>query len=216
MAESPRLAASAGVTGRIFDQPFAQPPIDFPAVQDITLMLDALQRGESGAADRLMRAVYGELRKIAAARLAAEPPAPTLQPTELVHEAWLRLGGDHQAPWHNRAHFFSAAAEAMRRILIDRARRRRRVRRGSGQRPLSLEDVGETVAESDADHLLAVNDVLERFATEDAPRAELVKLRYFVGLSLAEAAEVLGISETTAKRWWAFSRAWLFRELQAH
>jgi RNA polymerase sigma factor (TIGR02999 family) len=183
-------------------------------VHDITLMLDAMQRGDAGAADRLMQAVYDELRALAAAKLAGEAENYTLQSAALVHEAWLRLGGDHQTPWRNRAHFFSAAAEAMRRILIDRARRRHRVRHGGGQRPLNLDEVAEPAAAADAEHVLAVNEALERFATEDAERAELVKLRYFAGLTLEETAQVLGISESTAKRRWTFARAWLFREIR--
>lgn len=183
-------------------------------MHDITLMLQAAQRDEPGAADRLMRPVYDELRALAAAKLAGEEVGRTLQPTALVHEAWLRLGGDQQTPWQNRAHFFSAAAEAMRRILIDRARRRRRVRRGSGQRPLNLEEVDEPAAAADAEHVLAVDEALERLAAEDAEQAKLVKLRYFAGLTLEEAAKVMGISESTAKRWWTFARAWLFREIR--
>jgi RNA polymerase sigma factor (TIGR02999 family) len=183
-------------------------------MSDITLMLQAAQRGDAGADDQLMQAVYGELRALAAARLASEPNNVTLQPTELVHEAWLRMGGERQTPWQNRAHFFSAAAEAMRRILIDRARRRCRVRRGNGMRPLNLDDVAEPAAEPDAEHLLAINDALERLSAEDAAQAELVKLRFFVGLTLAEVASVLGISESTAKRRWEFSRAWLYREIR--
>ena len=184
-------------------------------MHDITLMLQAMQRNEEGAADQLMQAVYDELRALAAAKLAGESQELTLQPTALVHEAWLRLGGDRQTPWRNRAHFFGAAAEAMRRILIDRARRRRRSRRGGGQRPLSLDEVEDPAVTADAERLLAVNEALERLGAEDADRAQLVKLRYFAGLTLPEAAQVLGISESTAKRWWAFARAWLFRELQA-
>ena len=183
-------------------------------MHDITLMLQAAQRGETGAADQLMQAVYNELRALAAAKLAGEGENRTLQPTALVHEAWLRLGGDQQTPWRNRAHFFSAAAEAMRRILIDRARHRRRVRRGGGQRPLNLDAVEEPATAADAEHVLAVDEALERFAAEDAERAELVKLRYFIGLTLAETAQVLGISESTAKRWWTFARAWLYREIR--
>lgn len=132
----------------------------------------------------------------------------------LEHEAWLRLGRDQQAAWQNRAHFFAVAAEAMRRILIDRARKRGRQRRGGGQRPLDLDAIGEPAGEREAEHLLVVDEALALLATEDAPRAELVKLRFFVGLTLVEAAEVLGISESTAKRWWEFSRAWLVREVR--
>jgi len=183
-------------------------------VHDITLMLEAMQRGDTGAADQLMQTVYQELRALAAVKLAVDGGNHTLQPTALVHEAWLRLGGDQQTPWRNRAHFFSAAAEAMRRILIDRARHRRRVRRGGGQRPLNLDAVEEPATAADAEHVLAVDEALERFAAEDAERAELVKLRYFIGLTLAETAQVLGISESTAKRWWTFARAWLYREIR--
>lgn len=184
-------------------------------MQNITLMLEAMQRGQAGASDRFMTAVYGELRSLAAARLADDRAGQTLQPTALVHEAWLRLGGDQQPAWRNRAHFFSAAAEAMRRILIDRARRGQRQRHGNGQRPVSLDEVDEPAAARTGDELLALNEALGRFALRDQEKAELVKLRYFIGLSFAEAAEVLGVSESTAKRWWAFSRAWLYRELQA-
>ncbi|MBK8477877.1 MAG: RNA polymerase subunit sigma [Opitutaceae bacterium] len=183
-------------------------------VHDITLMLLAAGKGDPGAADRLMLAVYGELRTLAAAKVAGERNNVTLQPTALVHEAWLRLGGDQPSAWQNRAHFFAAAAEAMRRILIDRARKRGRQRRGGGLRPLALDVIDEPAAEREDEHLLAVDEALGRLAAEDANRAELVKLRFFVGLTLLESAAVLGISESTAKRWWAFSRAWLLRELR--
>ncbi len=184
-------------------------------MHEITLMLRAAQEGEAGAADRLMEAVYGELRRLAASKLADERHNVTLQATALVHEAWLRLGGDHQTPWQNRAHFFGAAAESMRRILIDRARRRQRIRHGGGARPLNLDQLEVAAETASAERLLAVDEALEHFARHDARRAELVKLRYFAGLTLAEAACVLGISESTAKRWWVFSRAWLFREIMA-
>ncbi len=156
--------------------------------------------------------VYAELRKLAAQKMAREAPGQTLQATALVHEAWLRLGGEHQPSWENRAHFFAAAAEAMRRILIDRARRRNADRRG-GQAPhVRLEDL-ELAEEADDDQLLAVHEALERLAAHDASKAELVKLRFFAGLTLPEAARVLGYSEATAKRHWAYARAWLFREI---
>ncbi len=184
-------------------------------MHDITLLLQAAQEGEAGAADQLMEAVYGELRRLAAAKLAGERNNVTLQTTVLVHEAWLRLGGDQQSPWQNRAHFFGAAAEAMRRILIERARRRRRIRHGGGVRPLSLDQLEVAAETASAERLLAINEALDRFARHDARRAELVKLRYFAGLTLVEAARVLGISESTAKRWWVFSRAWLFQEIVA-
>jgi RNA polymerase sigma factor (TIGR02999 family) len=156
--------------------------------------------------------VYEELRKLAAQKMAREAPGQTLQATALVHEAWLRLGGEHQPAWENRAHFFAAAAEAMRRILIDRARRRNADRHGGQARHVSLEDL-ELAAEADDDQLLAVHDALDRLAAHDAPKAELVKLRFFAGLTLPEAARVLGYSEPTAKRHWAYARAWLFREI---
>lgn len=202
---------SAGEIGIPLSHVFGHP---LCPVEDITLLLDAARRDDPGAADRLIRAVYDELRSLAGARLAGEFNNVTLQPTALVHEAWLRLGGDRQAPWQNRAHFFAAAAEAMRRILIDRARKRCRQRRGGGRRPVSLDDIDEPAAEREAEHLIAVDEALERLAIEDTARAELVKLRFFVGLTLVEAAAVLGISESTAKRWWEFSRAWLFREIR--
>jgi RNA polymerase sigma factor (TIGR02999 family) len=156
--------------------------------------------------------VYDELRKLAAQKMAHEAPGQTLQATALVHEAWLRLGGDHQPAWENRAHFFAAAAEAMRRILIDRARRSQAARHGAEARHVSLEDL-ELAAEADDDQLLAVHEALDRLAAHDAAKAELVKLRFFAGLTMEQAARVLGYSEPTAKRHWAYARAWLFREI---
>jgi RNA polymerase sigma factor (TIGR02999 family) len=144
--------------------------------------------------------------------MARESPGQTLQATALVHEAWLRLGGDQQPAWENRAHFFAAAAEAMRRILIDRARRRRAVRHGADARRVSLQDL-ELAAEADDEQLLAVHEAMERLAAHDAAKAELVKLRFFAGLTLDQAARVLGFSEPTAKRHWAYARAWLYREI---
>ena len=212
--DGPKPVTGSGPPSAFFRFPHGGWSSSLGVVHDITLMLEAMQRGDTGAADQLMQTVYQELRAVAAVKLAVDGGNHTLQPTALVHEAWLRLGGDQQTPWRNRAHFFSAAAEAMRRILIDRARHRRRVRRGGGQRPLNLEDVDEPATAADAEHVLAVDEALERFAVEDAERAELVKLRYFAGLTLAETAQVLGISESTAKRWWTFARAWLYREIR--
>src|SRR5688572_30271815 len=147
--------------------------------------------------------------------MAREMPGHTLQPTALVHEAWLRLAGpDGQARFQNRAHFFGAAAEAMRRILIDRARRKQAARHGGGQQRLDVDEI-EIPAPADEEELLAVNDALARFAEVDSRKAELVKLRYFVGMTIEEAALVLGISEPTAKRWWAYARAWLFSEIKS-
>jgi RNA polymerase sigma factor (TIGR02999 family) len=156
--------------------------------------------------------VYDELRKLAAQKMAREAPGQTLQATALVHEAWLRLGGDHQPAWENRAHFFAAAAESMRRILIDRARRRKAVRHGAEARHVTLEDL-ELAAEADDDQLLAVHEALDRLAAHAAAKAELVKLRFFAGLTMEQAARVLGYSEPTAKRHWAYARAWLYREI---
>jgi RNA polymerase sigma factor (TIGR02999 family) len=162
----------------------------------------------------LLPLVYDELRRLAAAKLAREAPGQTLQPTALVHEAWLRLGGDHQPTWANRRHFFAAAAESMRRILIDNARRKHTARRGAGDRPLSADATGlEIAAPVDDAELLLVNDALDAFTRHDARKAELVKLKYFVGLTLEEAADTLDISHRTAKRDWAYARAWLFQEV---
>jgi len=164
--------------------------------------------------EQLLPLVYTELRRLAAHKMASENPGQTLQPTALVHEAWLKLGGEENRHWQNRNHFFAAAAEAMRRILTDNARRKLRIRHGGGQQRVDL-DENPTAADSEAGHILAVSDALEKFAQLDPKRAELVKLRYFVGLNFAEAAEVLGISEPTAKRYWSFARAWLYEEIRA-
>jgi RNA polymerase sigma factor (TIGR02999 family) len=182
-------------------------------VSEVTHILQSLEHGDLHAADQLLPLVYEELRKLAAARMANEVPGQTLQPTALVHEAWLRLVGNEHQNWNGRAHFFGAAAEAMRRILIDNARRKRAVRHGGGQARLDIQQV-EIASASKDDELLAVHEALEKFAERDRQKAELVKLRYFVGLTTEEAAEVLGISIPTADRWWNFSRAWLFEEIE--
>ncbi len=178
-------------------------------MSEVTKVLEAIQRGETGANNELLPLVYQELRRLAAAKMAHELPGQTLQPTALVHEAWLRLVGNENPKWENRAHFFGAAAEAMRRILIDNARRKRALRHGGGQQRLTLEEVDLATAPEE-DQLLAVHEALDRLAAQDPVKAELVKLRYFVGLTIAETAEVLGISEPTAKRYWAYARAWLY------
>jgi RNA polymerase sigma factor (TIGR02999 family) len=157
--------------------------------------------------------VYEELRKLAAARMANEAPGQTLQPTALVHEAWLRLGGAEGQSWDGRAHFFGAAAEAMRRILIENARRKSALRHGAGQPRLDLDQL-EIAAPAPDDQMLAVDEALNRLAALDREKAELVKLRYFVGLTIEEAAQTLGISEATAKRWWVYTRAWLHAEVR--
>jgi RNA polymerase sigma factor (TIGR02999 family) len=180
---------------------------------ELTHILHAAERGEPSAAEELLVLVYGELRKLAASKMSREAPGQTLQATALVHEAWLRLGGDQQPEWQNRAHFFSAAAEAMRRILIDNARRKRAARHGGGAERITLESL-ELAAGMDDEQLLALHEALDRFTTADPAKAELVKLRFFAGFTLEEAAKVLGISEPTAKRHWAYARAWLFREMQ--
>jgi RNA polymerase sigma factor (TIGR02999 family) len=183
-------------------------------MSDVTLLLQKIEKGDPAAAEQLLPLVYQELRRLAAAKMRRESAQQTLQPTALVHEAWLRLGGDQQPAWQNRAHFFGAAAEAMRRIMIDRARRRRAVRHGGEQVRADSEELDNVadINRSD-DQLLAVHEALDRFALEDPRKAELVKLRYFAGLTLEDAATALHIPLGTAKRWWTYSRAWLFREL---
>jgi len=183
-------------------------------MNDITQILEAAQQGDPKAAEELLPLVYTELRKLAAAKMARELPGQTLQPTALVHEAWLRVSGPGHKDFQNRAHFFGAAAEAMRRILIDNARRKHALRHGGGQERVDLEAV-EIAAPASDEQLLAVHEALDKLAAEDQPKAELVKLRYFVGLSVEEAAEVLGISAPTAKRHWAYAKAWLYRQMKA-
>src|SRR5262245_56966131 len=176
-------------------------------MSDVTRILSALDAGDPNAADQLLPLVYDELRKLAAAKLASEKPGQTLQATALVHEAYLRLvGPDAAQNWNGRGHFFAAAAEAMRRILIDSARRRRSQRRGGDAERRSLQELEAADPAAD-DELLALDDSLARLHQIDPPKAELVKLRYFAGLTIPEAAHALGISVTTANRYWAFARA---------
>ncbi len=163
-------------------------------------------------ASELLPLVYDELRRLAAHKLASEAPGQTLQPTALVHEVWLRLAGNVEAQWQDRTHFLAAAAEAMRHILIDNARRKNRVRHGQGLRRVNLEQV-DVAGTSDDETLLRVDEAVTKLAAEDPAKAELVKLRYFVGLNIPEAAAALGISESSAKRAWAYARAWLYDEL---
>jgi RNA polymerase sigma factor (TIGR02999 family) len=185
-------------------------------VQDVTLILHQIESGDPKAQERLLELVYSELRKLAASKLSRELAGQTLQPTALVHEAWLRLGGDEQPTWQNRAHFFGAAAEAMRRILIDRARKRHAVRHGGGLERINLNATGaiEVAGPGADDELLAVNDALDRLALEHPRKAQLVKLRYFAGLTIEQAAETLAISAPTAKRDWTFARAWLYAAIK--
>lgn len=183
-------------------------------MSDITRILDAAKAGDPKAAEELLPLVYEELRRLATARMANEMPGQTLQPTTLVHEAWLRLVGvDGHAQFSNRAHFFGAAAEAMRRILIEKARRKQAARHGGNQPVADLQEM-DIPSPAPTDELLALHDALDQLAAQDPAKAELVKLRYFVGLTLEETAEVLGISLATAKRQWTFARAWLHAEIK--
>jgi RNA polymerase sigma factor (TIGR02999 family) len=182
-------------------------------VSDVTCILERAQAGDPNAAAELLPLVYEELRRLAAHKMANEAAGQTLQPTALVHEAWLRLAGNENQQWNGRAHFFGAAAEAMRRILVEIGRFKRAARHGGGQVKLDIHEI-ELAAPAQDDELLAVNDALDKLAARDSKKAELVKLRYFVGLTTEEAAEVLGISIPTADRWWNFSRAWLFEETE--
>ena len=176
---------------------------------DVPKSQERPEGGELRPAEELLPLVYEELRKIAAHKMAQEAPGQTLQPTALVHEAWLRLGADGQPPWTNRAQFFAAAAEAMRRILVERARRRTALKRGGGANPVRLEEVEIPLVVADDERLLAVDEALEQFAAVEPRKAELVKLRYFTGMTFEEAASVLGIAVRTAKDWWAYARACL-------
>ena len=180
-------------------------------MDDLTQILNGLDANGSGAAKDLLPLVYQKLREVAAQKMARESAGHTLQATALVHEAWLRVGGEAHG-WQSRWHFFSAAAEAMRRILIDRARSKRAVRHGGALERVDVEDV-EIAAPAEESELLDVNDALDEFARHQPQKAELVKLRYFAGLPLEEAADVLGISKATADRHWAIARIWLFREI---
>jgi len=181
-------------------------------LSDVTRILESIEQGDPKAADELLPLVYGELRKLAASKMARESPNQTLQPTALVHEAWLRLVGNENPPFANRAHFFSAAAEAMRRILIDKARRKRAQRHGGDYQRVDLEII-EIAGPGDDDQLLAVNDALDKLAAVHAVQAEVVKLRCFVGMTNAEAAAALGLTERTAKYYWTHARAWLIHEI---
>jgi RNA polymerase sigma factor (TIGR02999 family) len=185
-------------------------------VDEITVILNRVGSGDSKAAHELLPLVYDELRKLAAARMARESGDRTLQATALVHEAWMRLGADNQPTWQNRAHFFAAAAEAMRRILIDAARRRHAQRHGGGLQRVEYDDSAPEIVPPTGpdDELLSVNESLDALAVEDSRKAELVKLRYFAGLTLEQAADALGVSVPTAKRDWSYAKAWLFKDIE--
>lgn len=182
-------------------------------MNDVTRVLNAIEQGDVTAGEKLLPLVYEELRKMAAQRMAAEMSGHTLQATALVHEAWLRLAGPEEQNWRNRAHFFGAAAEAMRRILVDHARRRQSQKRGGGA---SREELNEStlVLAAPPDELLAVHEALDTLAKEDAAAAELVKLRYFVGMTMEEAAAAMNLPKRTAESLWTYARVWLHREIR--
>jgi RNA polymerase sigma factor (TIGR02999 family) len=183
-------------------------------MSDVTRILEAIERGDRQSADELLPIVYDELRTLAAQRLTHEKPGQTLSATALVHEAYLRLVGPANAQgWASRGHFFAAAAEAMRRILVNRARDKKRQKRGGGSRRIDLDQV-ESALETDDEELLALEEALEQLAAEDNVAAELVKLRFFAGLTLRDTAETLGLTQRTAERQWAYARAWLYDRLR--
>jgi len=182
-------------------------------MSDVNHILQAMENGDAQAANDLLPLVYQELRRLAAHKMANEASGHTLQPTALVHEAWLHLGGDKQPSWQNRAHFFGAAAEAMRRILVDRAREKKALKRGGDLKRVDLDSI-ELASPMPDDDLLALDEALDRLATVDTRAAEMVKLCFFVGLTQEEAARELGVSLSTAERVWGFARSWLLREIR--
>jgi RNA polymerase sigma factor (TIGR02999 family) len=183
-------------------------------VSDVTRVIEAIEHGDPKAADELLPLVYEELRRLAASKMANEAAGNTLQPTALVHEAWLRLVGDHNPKFAGRAHFFAAAAEAMRRILVDRARRKNALRHGGGQTRVDIQQIDLASPGAD-DQLLAIDEALDKLAAQDPIEAELVKQRYFAGLTVEEAAGLLDISPRTARNYWAHARTWLYHEITA-
>lgn len=182
-------------------------------MNDLTRILTAIDQGDEKAANKLLPLVYEELRRLAAQRMARERPGQTLQATALVHEAYIRLVGSEAQNWKGRTQFFTAAAEAMRRILIENARRKQRLKRGGGQAGINLDDVDLAVAEP-AEDIVALDEALEKLSLEDPTKATLVKLRYFAGLTTQQAASMLGISQATAERYWSYARVWLYHELK--
>lgn len=181
-------------------------------MEDVTAILEGASRGDPSSAEQLLPLVYAELRRLAARRLAHERPGQTLQPTALVHEAYLRLVDQRQVQWQNRAHFLAVAAQAMRRILVDHARARSAAKRGNAEVHMQIEDAHITVDGPSLD-IVALDNALTRLAARDARQVQVVELRFFGGLSVEEAAEVLGVSAATVKREWSFAKAWLRREL---
>jgi len=182
-------------------------------MNDVTRILSAIQNGDPKADAELLPLVYGELRRLAAHKMASEAAGHTLQPTALVHEAWLRLGAGEQPSWRSRAHFFAAAGEAMRRILVEHARRKLALKRGGGAEHGEL-DESTLVLAAPPDELLAVHEALDNLARQDPAAAELVKLRYFVGMTMEEAATTLGLAKRTAENLWTYARVWLHREIR--
>lgn len=183
-------------------------------MSDLTRILERAQDGDAKAAEELLPLVYEELRKLAAARMARESPGQTLQPTALVHEAWLRLVGDENRKWDGRAHFFAAAAEAIRRILVERARRRQRLRHGGGQEPVDLEVVEIPVAIAD-EKVLQVSEALDELEAEDATEARIVKMKFFMGMKVDEISAALGVSDKTVQRHWAHAKVWLYQRIRS-
>jgi RNA polymerase sigma factor (TIGR02999 family) len=188
--------------------------VNLPRMHEVTRILNAIEHGDSKAAGELLPLVYQELRRLAAHKMAGESTGHTLQPTALVHEAWLRLVGSNSAGWDNRGHFFAAAAESMRRILVEHARRKQSLNRGAGAERLEL-DESVLVLAAPPDELLAVHEALDKLAAEDKTSAELVKLRYFVGMTMEEAAAALGLPKRTAENLWTYARVWLHREIRS-
>ena len=180
----------------------------------MTRILESIQHGDPKAADELLPLVYAELRKLAAYKMAHSAAGHTLQPTALVHEVWMRLVGSDNPTFENRAHFFAAAAEAMRHLLIDNARRKLARRHGGGLQRVDVENV-DIAMPAEEDHLLALNDALDRLAERSPVEAQVVKLRFFVGMTVEESAEVLGLSERTVKQYWSHAKTWLYREIQS-
>ncbi|MFC1603835.1 sigma-70 family RNA polymerase sigma factor [Planctomycetota bacterium] len=181
-------------------------------MSDVTRILTAIEQGDARAADELLPLVYEELRSLAAQKMSQERPGQTLQATALVHEAYIRLVGSETRDWNGRTHFFAAAAEAMRRILIENARRKQRLKHGGPRQKIDLDDAN-IVIEGPSEDIVALDEALVKLALEDPVKADLVKLRYFAGLTIEQAARILGISRATADRYWSYSRAWLFDEV---